>query len=205
GLFAVQLDHRGGRIRDRLVARAAFRRRRRGANLRYRAPRFLNRARPRGWLAPSLRHRVDTTMSWVDRLARWAPVRAAHVERVAFDTHAMSAGRPLEGAEYQQGTLAGYEVREYLLEKWRRRCAYCGVSGVPLNIDHIHPRSRGGSDRISNLAVACIGCNQAKNARPVEEFLAGRPKVLARLHAQAKAPLRDAAAVNATRWRCGGP
>ncbi|TMR87799.1 RRXRR domain-containing protein, partial [Nonomuraea basaltis] len=41
GLFAVQLDHRGGRIRDRLVARAAFRRRRRGANLRYRAPRFL--------------------------------------------------------------------------------------------------------------------------------------------------------------------
>ncbi|TMR89346.1 RNA-guided endonuclease IscB, partial [Nonomuraea basaltis] len=200
GLFAVQLDHRGGRIRDRLVARAAFRRRRRGANLRYRAPRFLNRARPRGWLAPSLRHRVDTTMSWVDRLARWVPVRAVHVERVAFDTHAMSAGRPLEGAEYQQGTLAGYEVREYLLEKWGRACAYCGNSGVPLNIDHIHPRSRGGSDRISNLVVACIGCNQDKNARPVQEFLAGRPKVLARVLAQAKVPLRDAAAVNATRW-----
>ncbi|MGI5288770.1 RNA-guided endonuclease IscB [Nonomuraea polychroma] len=199
GLFAVQLDHRGGRIRDRLAARAALRRRRRGANLRYRAPRFLNRARPQGWLAPSLRHRVDTTMSWVDRLAGWAPVRAVHVERVAFDTHAMSAGRPLEGVEYQQGTLCGYEVREYLLEKWGRACAYCGNSGVPLNIDHIHPRSRGGSDRISNLAVVCIGCNQAKNASPVQEFLATRPKVLARVLAQAKVPLRDAAALNATR------
>lgn len=200
GLFGIQLDHRGGKIRDKLAARAAYRRGRRSRNLRYRAPRFLNRARPKGWLAPSLRHRVDTTMSWVSRLSRWAPVRALHVERVAFDTHALSAGKPLEGAEYQQGTLAGYEVREYLLAKWNRKCAYCGVQNVPLNIDHIHPRSRGGSDRISNLALACIPCNQAKGATPVEEFLAGRPKVLARVLAQAKAPLRDAAAVNATRW-----
>jgi 5-methylcytosine-specific restriction endonuclease McrA len=200
GLVAVRLDHRGGRIRDKMAARAGYRRRRRSTNLRHRAPRFLNRVRPRGWLAPSLRHRVDTTMSWVDRLARWAPVRALHVERVAFDTHAMSAGRPLHGAEYQQGTLAGYEVREFLLARWGRACAYCGATGVPLNIDHIHPRSRGGPDRLSNLAVACVGCNQAKNSTPVEVFLAGRPKVLARVLAQAKAPLRDAAAVNATRW-----
>ncbi|MGP3919430.1 RNA-guided endonuclease IscB [Nonomuraea sp. 10N515B] len=203
GLFAVQLDHRGGRIRDRLAARAAFRRRRRTKNLRYRKPRFDNRARPQGWLAPSLRHRVDTTISWVTRLARWAPVRAVHIERVAFDVHAMSAGRPLEGVEYQQGTLAGYEVREYLLEKWARACAYCGKTGVPLNIDHIHPRSRGGSDRVSNLAVACVGCNQRKNARPVTEFLADQPEVAARIQANAKVPLRDAAAVNATRWALG--
>jgi 5-methylcytosine-specific restriction endonuclease McrA len=200
GLVTVQLDHRGGRIRDTMTARAGYRRRRRSANLRYRAPRFRNRTRPQGWLAPSLRHRVETTMSWMDRLARWAPVRAVHVERVAFDTHAMSAGRPLEGAEYQQGTLAGYEVREYLLATWGRACAYCRATGVPLNIDHIHPRSRGGPDRVSNLAIACIGCNQAKNNTPVELFLAGRPKILARILAQAKTPLRDAAAVNATRW-----
>ncbi|WP_433517360.1 RNA-guided endonuclease IscB [Nonomuraea sp. CA-143628] len=200
GLYGIQLDHRGGHIRDKLAARAAYRRGRRSRNLRYREARFFNRAKPQGWLAPSLRHRVDTTMSWVSRLSRWAPVRAVHVERVAFDTHAMSAGRPLEGAEYQQGTLAGYEAREYLLAKWKRRCAYCGATGVPLNIDHIHPRSRGGSDRIVNLALACIGCNQAKSNTPVEVFLAGKVKPLARVLAQAKAPLRDAAVVNATRW-----
>ncbi|MFJ2030331.1 RNA-guided endonuclease IscB [Streptosporangium sp. NPDC087985] len=200
GTYAIQLDHRGAAIRDKLTARSQYRRRRRSANLRYRAPRFLNRTKPKGWLAPSLQHRVDGTVSWVARLTRWAPVAAVHVERVSFDTHALSAGRPLEGAEYRQGTLAGYEVREYLLAKWGRVCAYCGATGVPLNIDHIHPRSRGGSDRISNLTLACIPCNQAKSATPIEEFLTGRPALLTKILKQAKAPLRDAAAVNATRW-----
>ncbi|MFG1749466.1 RNA-guided endonuclease IscB [Streptosporangium sandarakinum] len=200
GRYAIQLDHRGAVIRDKLAARAAYRRARRSRNLRYRAPRFLNRTRSEGWLAPSLRHRVETTMSWMDRLTRWAPVTAIHVERVAFDTHALSAGQPLEGVEHQQGTLAGYEVREYLLAKWGRACAYCGTSGVPPNLDHIHPRSRGGSDRISNLTLACVGCNQAKGAIPIGEFLKAKPTLLTRILTQVKAPLRDAAAVNATRW-----
>ncbi|MEV0232957.1 RNA-guided endonuclease IscB [Nonomuraea sp. NPDC050786] len=200
GLYSLQLEHRGALIRDRLAQRAAYRRRRRGTNLRYRPPRFSNRARPNGWLPPSLRHRVDTTVSWVRRLSLWAPLKAVHVERVAFDVHSLSAGRPLEGVEYQQGTLAGYEVREYLLAKWGRRCAYCGITGVPLNIDHVQPRSRGGSDRIINLTLACVPCNQAKNAQPAEEFLRQRPKILARMRAQAKAPLRDAAAANTIGW-----
>ncbi|MFI0448472.1 RNA-guided endonuclease IscB [Actinomadura sp. 6N118] len=200
GRYAVQLDHRGAAIGKRMEQRANYRRRRRSANLRYRAPRFDNRTRPQRWLAPSLRHRVDTTTSWVDRLSRWAPVQAVHVERVAFDTHLLAAGKPLEGVEYQHGTLMGFEVREYLLAKWGRACAYCGATGVPLNIDHVHPRSRGGSDRVSNLTLACVPCNQTKSNRPVAEFLAGRPEVLARVLAQAKVPLRDAAAVNTTRW-----
>ncbi|WP_327413735.1 RNA-guided endonuclease IscB [Streptomyces sp. NBC_01233] len=200
GLYAVELTHRGGGIRDKLTARAAYRRGRRTRNLRHRAPRFSNRTRPKGWLAPSLRHRVDTTMSWTTRLARWAPVRAVHVERVAFDTHAMSNGGQLEGAEYQHGTLCGTEVREYLLAKWGRACAYCGATEVPLNIDHIHPRSRGGSDRISNLCTACIPCNEKKSNQPLKDFLKHSPGTLTRILAQAKAPLNDAAAVNATRW-----
>ncbi|MFF0312334.1 RNA-guided endonuclease IscB [Streptosporangium sp. NPDC004379] len=200
GKYSIRLGHRGSAIRDKLATRAAYRRGRRSRNLRYRAPRFLNRTKSTGWLAPSLRHRVETTMSWVGRLTPWAPVRAVHVERVCFDTHALSAGRPLEGAEYQRGALAGYEVREYLLVKWGRICAYCGASGVPLNLDHIHPRSRGGSDRLSNLTLACIACNQAKNTTPIGEFLKTKPALLARILAQAKTSLRDAVAVNATRW-----
>jgi len=197
GRYTVHFDHRGAAIRKKLEQRSDYRRGRRARNLRYRAPRFLNRTRPKGWLAPSLQHRVDTTTGWVDRFARWAPVRAVHVERVAFDTHAISAGLPLEGAEYQHGTLHGTEVREYLLAKFGRACVYCGTTGVPLNIDHVHPRSRGGSDRVSNLVLACIPCNQAKGSRPVEEFA---PKRAAEILKRAKAPLRDAAAVNATRW-----
>lgn len=195
--FAVQLGHRGAAIGKKMGQRSAYRRRRRTRNLRHRAPRFLNRTRPDGWLAPSLHHRVATTMSWTGRLARWAPVRAAHVERVAFDTHAMSAGNPLEGAEYQHGTLAGSEIRQYLLAKFGRACAYCGITNVPLNIDHVRPRSMGGSDRVSNLALACVPCNEAKSNRPVEEFA---PKLATDILHRAKAPLRDVAAVNSTRW-----
>lgn len=139
GLFAVELVHRGSHISKKLKQRAAYRRRRRTANLRYR-PQRSSRARKPGWLPPSIQHRVDSTVSVVRRLARLFPVREVHMERVAFDTHALSAGRSLEGAEYQQGTLFGYEIREYLLAKWRRACAYCGAAGVPLQIEHIHPR-----------------------------------------------------------------
>ncbi|MGW5877061.1 RNA-guided endonuclease IscB [Nocardiopsis terrae] len=199
GRYALQLDHRGARIRKKTQQRSGYRRRRRTANLRHRTPRFSNRTRPRGWLAPSLRHRVETTLSWVDRLTRWAPVRAVHVERIAFDTHALSAGKPLEGAEYQQGTLAGFEVREYLLAKFDRTCVYCGAVNVPLNIDHVYPRSLGGSDRVSNLVLACVPCNQTKTNRPVEAFVTNK-HTLARVLTQAKAPLRDAAAAQSTRW-----
>jgi len=97
--------------------------------------------------------------------------------------------------EYQQGELAGYEVREYLLEKFNRRCAYCKAENVPLQIEHIVPRARGGSNRVSNLTIACEPCNLKKGARTAEEF--GYPDV----QKQAKQPLNDAAAVNSTRWR----
>ena len=197
-LFLAELTHRGRKISERLTARRAFRRRRRG-NLRYRPARFDNRTKPKGWLAPSLRHRVETTTSWVERLRRLTPVTGLAMELVRFDTQAME-NPEISGVEYQRGTLAGFELREYLLAKWDHACAYCGATEVPLNLDHIVPRARGGSNRVSNLACACILCNEEKGARPVEKFLADRPKVLARVKAHAKAPLRDAAAVNSTRW-----
>ncbi len=197
-LFLAELTHRGRKISEKLTARRAFRRRRRG-NLRYRPARFDNRTRSEGWLAPSLRHRVETVSSWVARLRRLVPVTGLAMELVRFDMQAME-NPDIEGAEYQRGTLAGYELRSYLLAKWDHACAYCGAVEVPLNLDHIVPRARGGSNRVSNLACACISCNEEKGARPVEEFLAGRPKILARVKAHAKRPLKDAAAVNATRW-----
>jgi len=175
-----------------------MRRRRRG-NLRYRAPRFLNRVRPAGWLPPSLQHRVDTTMAWVQRIRRWAPVAALSSELVRFDMQAFEKPE-IAGVEYQQGTLAGYEVREYLLDKWGRVCAYCDKRDTPLQIEHIVAKTRDGSNRVSNLTLACAPCNQKKNALPVEVFMAKDPKRLARILTQAKRPLKDAAAVNATRW-----
>ena len=198
-LSLFDLMHRGRQISEALTARASMRRARRGRNTRYRAPRFLNRRKREGWLAPSLQHRVDTTLAWVTRICRWARVTALSTELVRFDMQAME-NPEISGVEYQQGTLAGYELREYLLEKWGRRCMYCDKEGVPLQIEHIHARASGGTDRPSNLGIACQPCNQKKAARQINAFLKNDPTRLKRILAQARRPLKDAAAVNATRW-----
>lgn len=197
-LFLAELTHRGEQIRDLLTQRAALRRRRRNANLRYRAPRFLNRSKPAGWLPPSLRHRLETTMSWVTRLRRWAPVTDLAQELVRFDTQKLE-NPEISGVEYQQGELVGYEVREYLLEKWGRCCAYCDRQNLPLQVEHIVPRAKGGSDRVSNLTLSCEPCNSAKGSRDIRDFVRDEAR-LNRILANAKTPLAAAAAVNATRF-----
>jgi 5-methylcytosine-specific restriction endonuclease McrA len=202
-----EVVHRGQAIRDGLQRRAMFRRSRRGGKTRYRAPRFDNRVRCTGWLAPSLLHRVQTTMSWVRRLQRCAPVTELAQELVRFDMQLMQAradGGTVEGVEYQRGELAGFEVGEYLLAKWDRQCAYCDAREVPLEKEHIVARAHGGSNRVSNLALACRPCNQRKGAQDVRDFLRHEPVRLQRVLALAKAPLKDAAAVNSTRWRLFG-
>jgi len=78
---------------------------------------------------------------------------------------------------------------------------------VPLEIDHVVPRKPRsglpGTDRVNNLVLACTACNSKKGNMPIEEFLGNRPEVLARIRRQMKAPLQDAAAMNATRYEIG--
>jgi len=121
------------------------------------------------------------------------------MELVKFDMQTME-NADISGIEYQQGTLAGYEAREYLLEKWKHACTYCGKQDIPLQVEHIHPRANGGSNRISNLCLACEKCNQVKGTKDIKDFLKKKPDRMLKILAQAKAPLKDAAAVNATRW-----
>lgn len=198
-VFAAELTHRGQKIKKALDTRRAVRHQRRARHTRYRQPRFNNRRRPKGWLAPSLMSRVSNTLTWVNRLRRLCPISAISMELVRFDPQALE-NPAIEGCQYQQGTLAGYELREYLLEKWARTCAYCSKQHIPLQIEHIVPRAKGGTDRVSNLALACEQCNRAKGTQDIAEYLKKQPHVLTRVLAQAKAPLKDAAAVNATRW-----
>lgn len=198
-LFGANVNHRGQAIKNNLESRRSLRRARRGRKTRYRQARFLNRARKAGWLPPSVESRVNNTESVIARLATRCPITEASVELVKFDTQALVAPE-ISGAEYQQGELAGYEVREYLLEKWNRTCAYCGAQNIPLQVEHIHPKATGGSNRVSNLTLACQPCNQKKGSQPIAGFLKGKPDVLKRIQAQAKAPLKDAAVVNASRW-----
>ena len=188
-----EIKHKTG-IKTNLDSRRSLRRTRRNRKTRYRKARFLNRQRNEGWLPPSLEARVQQTLHAVAKLIKFMPITAISVENVKFDTQLME-NPEISGVGYQQGELIGYEVREYLLEKWGRTCVYCGATDVPLEIEHIVPKSRGGSNRVSNLTLACHDCNQEKDHLTAEEY------GFSHIQAQAKKSLKDAAMMNATRWQ----
>jgi 5-methylcytosine-specific restriction endonuclease McrA len=192
-LHLAELSHRGGQVHRALVQRASYRRRRRSANLRYRPPRFANRRRQRGWLPPSLLSRIGNVLTWVKRYRRFVPLTRIEVENVKFDTQLLQHPE-ISGVAYQRGELFGWEVRAYVLAKFGYRCAYCGREHVAFELDHIVPRSRGGSDRVSNLAASCHDCNAAKGNQTASEW--GHPDVEVR----GKRPLKDAGAMNAMRY-----
>ncbi|MHC5897349.1 RNA-guided endonuclease IscB [Nostoc sp.] len=198
-VFAAELKHRGFAIRDALTSRRQLRRGRRARKTRYRKPRFKNRPRPPGWLAPSLQSRIENIKTWVDKLRRFAPITAISQELVRFDMQLMR-NPDIQGNEYQQGTLQGFETREYLLEKWNRECAYCGIKDIPLQVEHIHARAKGGSNSITNLTLSCEKCNVKKGTKDIKDFLKKDPSRLEEILKQAKRPLADAAAVNTTRF-----
>ena len=198
-IFVAELSHRGQAIKASLDARRTMRRNRRARHTRYRQARFLNRTRSKGWLAPSLQHRVETVLTWVNKFIRLAPVNSIAMELVRFDLQQLE-NPEISGVEYQQGELLGYEIREYLLNKWDRKCTYCQAENIPLQVEHIHPKAKGGSNRISNLCLACEKCNLKKGTQDIKEFLSKKPDLLKQIMAQVKRPLKDATAVNSTRW-----
>lgn len=192
-IFLGEIGHKAD-IKARLDKRRALRQGRRHRKTRYRQARFQNRKRKTGGLPPSLAARIDQTLHALAKLRKLAPITHLSVEHVKFDTQKLE-NPEIAGVEYQQGTLLGYEVREYLLEKWGRACVYCGATDVPLEIEHMIPKSRGGSNRISNLTMSCPSCNDTKGTHTAAEF--GFPHLLA----EGQKPLRDAAMMNATRWQ----
>ncbi len=191
-VYALEIQHRSTTISQAITSRRSIRRSRRNRKTRYRPARFNNRTRKEGWIAPSLESRIAHVETWTRRLIQFCPITAMSYEDVKFDTQLMRNPQ-ISDVQYQQGELQGYEVREYLLEKFNRTCSYCQVKEVPLEIDHIVPKSRGGGNSISNLTLACTPCNQTKGNQTADEF--GHPDV----QKQANAPLRDAAAMNIIR------
>ena len=191
-LYFAEIHHRTD-IKSSLDTKRAIRRSRRNRKTRYRKCRFLNRKRPSGWLAPSLMARVRQVENVLIKLFKLLPIKHISMENVKFDTQLMDNSE-IKGIEYQQGTLTGYEVREYLLEKWNRTCVYCNKKDIPLEVEHIIPKSRGGSGRVSNLTISCKKCNQKKGNKTAEEF--GYPHI----GKAAKKSLKEAAYMNSTRW-----
>jgi hypothetical protein len=145
--------------------------------------------------------RIDNTLQWVYRLMKSTRISSITYERVRFDLNLpeFHVNRDLT---YIPFSRTEYEIKEYLLLKYNYQCVYCGAKNVVFEKDHVIARSRGGSDRISNLVLACVKCNQAKSNKPIEIFVKDKTK-LAKILSGIKKPLKDAAAVNATRYKLG--
>lgn len=216
GLF--ELHHRGSAIKKALSDRAGHRRSRRARKRRHRPARWQNRSRKspiltadgwqyqsfgqssEGWIAPSLMSRVFNIHTWVSRLSKIYPITRLAVEHVKFDTQLM-ANPEISGVGYQHGTLFEMEVWEYLLEKFGRKCFYCGAKNVPLEKEHIFPKAKGGTNRVDNLTISCRECNIEKGNRHPNEIEGELGKRVQQALRAAKKPLKDAQAVNTIRWK----
>ena len=157
-----------------------------------------------GWIAPSLMTRVFNMETWTRRLCKVYPITELAIENVKFDMQLME--KPdVHGIEYQHGTLQGREIREYLLELTGRKCAYCGKGKRHLQVEHIIPKAKGGSDSPNNLTMACLPCNQKKGNLVGAELEREQGKAFAEKVKSAKRKskkgLSDAAAVNTIRWK----
>src|SRR5262249_26758198 len=97
-------------------------------------------------------------------------------------------------SEYRHGALAGDEVHAERLATWDRSCASCRTHEGPGDVEPIGATACGGASRVSTPTLGCVPCTPAKGPWIAAE--GGHPE----LHARANRPLRDAVAVNATRW-----
>ena len=192
-------------ISKRLSDRQMYRRNRRSRKIRYRKPRFKNRKnKKKGWLPPSLKQKVAVQLNEIDHLHHHFPIETIIVEVAEFDIQKIK-NPDISDIEYQQGTLQGYNIRNYLLEKHGRKCFYCGKTVSDFEVEHMLPKSRGGSNRIDNLTLSCHDCNQKKDTMTAEEFIRQTlpaKKATAKLKQlpNEKRLFKYMAHMNATRW-----
>lgn len=197
-LFVGELELRDD-VSKNLTARRAFRRNRRSRKTRYRQARFNNRTRSKhkGWLASSVEAKIESHIRIIKNICSILPVNDIVIEVAAFDTQKMQ-NPEISGVEYQQGTLTGYTIREYLAEKFDHKCCYCGrpqAGGVKFEVEHLTPKARGGSNRIINLGWSCKECNDKKDTLTCEEF--GHPEV----RRKAEESMKHSAHMSIMRWK----
>lgn len=154
-------------IKDLLTEKRMYRRNRRN-KLWYRQPRFNNRKRSEGWLAPSVQHKIDTHLTLINKIKMMLPVNKVVVEVAKFDTQKLE-NPDIEGEEYQQGQTSGYDnLRAFILYRDNYTCQICKEQGGIFDIHHIHERSKGGSNRSDNLVALHTTCHKAYHAGKIK-------------------------------------
>ena len=143
-----------------LSVRRQNRRTRRNRKTRYRKPRFNNRRRKEGWLAPSVQNKVDSHLTVIRKVHEILPITKVIVEVASFDIQKIK-NPMISGTEYQQGEQLGFwNVREYVLFRDGHICQCCKGKSKDkiLNVHHIESRKTGGNAP-NNLITLCETCH----------------------------------------------
>jgi len=148
-------------VSKKMKQRAMYRRTRRGRKLRYRQPRWLNRANSRreGKLVPSIKSKVDSHLREKNFVEFILPITRWKVETASFDIHKIS-NSDVKNHDYQNGKQKGfYNVKAFVLHRDGYKCQHCKVQKVKLHVHHIVFKSEGGTNSPDNLITLCESCH----------------------------------------------
>lgn len=174
-----------------LISTRRQNRRTRRSRLRYRKPRFNNRVsrKKKGWLAPSVEHKIQTHIKVIDDVYKILPIDKIIVETASFDIQKIK-NPDISGTEYQQGEQMGFwNVREYVLFRDNHTCQLCKGKSKDkiLNVHHIESRKTGG-DSPNNLVTLCETCHNKYHKGEIE------------LKIKRSGSFKDAAFMGIMRW-----
>ena len=168
-------------ISDLLSDRRIYRRARRNRKTRYRKARFLNRVRTKnkGWLAPSVEHKIESHINIIDKIHKILPIQKLVVELANFDIQKIN-NPDIKGKDYQFGEAYGFEnIKSYVLFRDNYTCQHCkGKSkDSKLHVHHIIFRSQGGSDNVDNLICLCKTCHDKLHKNQIKLNTKGLKKI----------------------------
>ena len=167
-LYSADVELRND-ITELISTRRENRRSRRNRKTRYRKARFHNRKKENGWLAPSIRHKIQCHLQIVENVYKILPITKIVVETASFDIQKIKNPQ-IQGEEYQQGEqLNFWNVREYVLFRDHHTCQCCKGKSKDkiLNVHHMESRKTGG-DAPNNLITLCETCHSGYHKRTIK-------------------------------------
>lgn len=178
---------------ERLTQRRKYRRTRRN-RLRYRKPLFLKDTKSKGWLAPSIEHKKETHVRFIEQMKAILPINKITIEVANFDIQKIKNPEIL-GKEYQNGEQKGFDdLREYILHRDQHQCQNpkCKGKSEILQVHHLGYYKSDRSDRPENLITLCTHCHTPDNHQKGGFLYGWKPKLKG---------FREATFMSMVRWR----
>jgi hypothetical protein len=178
---------------ERLIKRRVYRRTRRN-RLRFRKPGFLKDTKGSGWLAPSIRHKLDSHIRFIEKIKQLLPITRTVIEVANFDIQKIKDPE-IQGKDYQNGEQKGFsDLREYILHRDNHKCQNPNCKGkcVILQLHHVNYWKGDRSNKPSSLITLGTLCHTPKDHQKGGYLYGWKPKLKS---------FREATFMSTVRWK----